>query len=215
MDSNLPRAPEQQAVYIVDDDASLRDSLSLMLSLHGWRPSTFASAEDFLKVAQADWQGCVIADIRMPGLSGLELQQRLATQCPRLAVIVITAHGDVASARQAFLAQAVDFLEKPFDAEQVRRALQAAQARPRSTAKKTEPPTEPSVLLGEALTPDEIEVLRWVTRGTHNREIAMRLGLSARAVETHKARAMEKLGARSLVELAKLAESVIPAGGKG
>ena len=105
----------RETVFIVDDDASVRDSLSLMLSLQGYASATFASGEDFLNALRPDWQGCVVADIRMPGMSGLELQASLKGRSPQLPVIVVTAHGDVAAARQAFLANAVDFIEKPFD----------------------------------------------------------------------------------------------------
>jgi len=193
-------------VYIVDDDASVRDSLSLMLSLHGWRTSSFASAEDFLAVVQPNWQGCVLADIRMPGMSGLQLQRELELKCPRLAVVIVTAHGDVATARQAFLANAVDFLEKPFDAEQVRAALATAASRGKPGTRKEAATARPAVAKGEPLSTPERDVLAWVTRGIHNREIALRLGMSVRAVEMHKARAMDKLGASNLVELVRLGQ---------
>ena len=119
----------RDTVFIVDDDASVRDSLSLMLSLQGYATATFASGEDFLSALKPDWRGCVVADIRMPGMSGLELQERLRDRLPRLAVIVITAHGDVAAARQAFLGDAVDFIEKPFEPDQIIAAIERAEAR--------------------------------------------------------------------------------------
>ena len=113
-------------VFIVDDDASVRDSLSLLLSLQGYRTATFASAEDFLAAFKPDWRGCLIVDIRMPGMSGLELQKCLQDNGAHLPVVVITAHGDVAAARQAFRARAVDFIEKPFDAGQLLVAVETA-----------------------------------------------------------------------------------------
>lgn len=198
------RTTDLEPVYIVDDDASVRDSLSLMLSLHGHRTSTFASAEDFLRTAQPDWRGCVLADIRMPGMSGLQLQERLAEQCPHLSVVIVTAHGDLASARQAFLAQAVDFLQKPFDADQVRAAIASA-ARARTGPRK-----QPRPLPGEKLSPRELEVLQCVTTGLHNRQIAAQLGISPRTVEVHKARLMEKLGVNNIVELVRLVDGGSP-----
>ncbi len=104
----------RRTVFVVDDDAAVRDSLSLLLSLRGYATAVFGCAEDFLRVLSPDWRGCVVADIRMPGMSGLDLQRVLAEQQARLPVIVITGHGDIAAARQAFRHAAVDFLEKPF-----------------------------------------------------------------------------------------------------
>src|SRR5512133_2471592 len=116
----------RETVFIVDDDASVRDSLSLLLSIRGHATATFASAEDFLAAVQPDWRGCLVLDIRMDGMSGLELQRRLRDGGPSLPVVVITAHGDVAAAREAFLADAVDFFEKPFDSAQLLGAIQTA-----------------------------------------------------------------------------------------
>ena len=118
----------RDTVFIVDDDPSIRDALSLLVSLRGYATATFASAEDFIGAMQPDWRGCVVVDIRMPGMSGLELQRRLLDLGPTLPVVIITAHGDVSAARQAFLADAVDFIEKPFDGAQLLRAIETALA---------------------------------------------------------------------------------------
>ncbi|MBL8287569.1 MAG: response regulator transcription factor [Rubrivivax sp.] len=199
-------------VYIVDDDPSMRDSLALLLSLAGHVTASFASAEDFLRALKPQWRGCVLADIRMPGMSGLELQRCLAQSGPALPFVIITAHGDVAAARQAFLADAVDFLEKPFEGEQllaaVRKALMAARAA------QALPPAEPgrgaraaapgSVLA--ALSAREREVMALLVQGLHNRRIAEELGISPRTVEVHKARVLDKLGVRNLVELVRLVD---------
>lgn len=195
----------KETVFIVDDDASIRDSLSLLLSLRGYATALFANAEDFLAALQADWRGCVVVDIRMPGMSGLELQRCLLERGPNLPVIVITAHGDVAAARQAFLAEAVDFIEKPFDGKQLLaaienalagfRALDAAQARAASI--------KPG--LGQ-LSGREREVMSLMVQGLHNRRIAEELGISPRTVEVHKARVMEKLGAQNIVDLVRLVD---------
>jgi FixJ family two-component response regulator len=195
----------RETVFIVDDDASVRDSLSLMLSLQGYATATFASAEDFLHSLQPDWRGCVVADIRMPGMSGLELQESLRSRHPRLAVIVVTAHGDVAAARRAFLSDAVDFIEKPFDPDQIICAVEKARAR---------------LLIGDAsdttgiaveaartkLSERERQVMDLMVKGLHNRHIAKELGISPRTVEVHKARVMEKLGVKSLVEFVRLVD---------
>ena len=194
---------ESLTVHIVDDDAAVRDSLSLLLSVRGYRTASFASAEDFLAALRAEWSGCVLADIRMPGMSGLEMQRELATRAVAMPVSVLTAHGDVDSARAAFKADAVDFLEKPFDDEALVEAIESAFGRERSRLTSAHAGGERSRLL-DSLTPREREVLDLVVRGEHNREVGDRLGISPRTVEVHKARVMAKLGARSLAELIRI-----------
>jgi FixJ family two-component response regulator len=192
----------RETVFIVDDDAAIRDSLSLMLSLHGHATATFASAEDFLQAWQPEWRGCVVIDIRMGGMSGLELQEKLRARSSALPVIIVTAHGDVAAARRAFLAEAVDFIEKPFDPQQIIVAIEHAKARrepPPPTAGQADEP-------GRQLTEREREVMALMVQGWHNRRIAAELGISHRTVEIHKARVMEKMGVNSLVELVRLVD---------
>ncbi|MBK9135705.1 MAG: response regulator transcription factor [Betaproteobacteria bacterium] len=206
----------RDTVFIVDDDASVRDALSLLLSLHGHATATFASAEDFLAALQPGWRGCVVLDIRMPGLSGLELQQRLLDVAPALPVVMITAHGDVAAARQAFLAHAVDFIEKPFDAEQLLGAIRSALAgghgtqggRAGAAGAHGAPPAgaAPARDAGTALatlSAREREVMALLVQGLHNRRIAEELGISPRTVEVHKARVLDKLGVNNVVELVR------------
>jgi FixJ family two-component response regulator len=187
-----------RTVYIVDDDASVRDSLSLLLSLRGHATATFTSAEDFLSALQPGWKGCLVADIRMSGMSGLELQAQLLARGVSLPVVVITAHGSVAAARQAFLAQAVDFLEKPFDGELLLRAVEQAL--------DGLPPDAPADRPKPALTAREVEVLDLLVQGLHNRRIAEVLGISPRTVEVHKARVLDKHGVGSVVELVRRIE---------
>lgn len=191
----------RETVFIVDDDASVRDSLSLMLSLRGYATATFGTAEDFLAAVQPDWRGCALLDIRMPGMSGLELQRQLQDKNPSLPVVVITAHGDVAAARQAFLAQAVDFIEKPFEPAQLLSAIQNAIHGVRAAA-----PVDAEGALQTALSPREREVMSLMVSGLHNRRIGERLGISPRTVEVHKARVMQKTGARTLVDLVRLVD---------
>ena len=199
----VPAAAEPQhrrTVFIVDDDASVRDSLSLLLSLHGHPTAVFASAEAFLGVVQPTWRGCVVADIRMPGMSGLAMQQALARQGVALPVIIITAHGDIAAAREAFKASAIDFFEKPFDDELLLRAITAAlngldSADPRPGAATPRP---------AALSARERQVQELVVAGVDNASIGAQLGISPRTVEVHKSRLMAKLGVRNLAELIRL-----------
>jgi two-component system response regulator FixJ len=190
----------RQTVFIVDDDAAVRDALSLLLSLRGYATAVFACAEDFLGAVASHWRGVVVADIRMPGLSGLELQAALAHHPARLPVIIITGHGDIAAARQAFKADAVDFLEKPFDDEQlvrsIDRALQGAAAVP--------DPALGVIPLPTSLSQREREVMAMVVEGASNGLVAERLGISPRTVEVHKARVMTKMGARNLAELLRI-----------
>jgi RNA polymerase sigma factor (sigma-70 family) len=195
----------RETVFIVDDDASVRDSLSLMLSLQGYATATYASAEDFLRILQPDWHGCVIADIRMPGMSGLELQESLRSRLPHLPVIVVTAHGDVGAARQAFLADAVDFIEKPFEPGQIIGAIEKAKLRAQDRA-AADVGRSALAAAREKLTEREREVMDLMVRGLHNRQMAAELGISARTVEVHKARIMEKLGTRNMVEFVRLVD---------
>lgn len=185
----------RETVFIVDDDASVRDALSLLLSLRGHATATFACAEDFVAALDPASRGCAVVDIRMPGMNGLQLQAWLREQGHPLPLIVITAHGDVAAARQAFRADAVDFLEKPFDGEELVAAVEQALGRARSVRA---PATDES-----ALSPREREVMALLVKGLHNRRIATQLGISPRTVEVHKARVLEKLGVASVIELVR------------
>jgi len=196
-------ARERLSVVLVDDDAAVRDALALTLSLRGYRARIFASAEDLLDVVDASWEGCVVADLRMPGLSGLELVARLAERGIALPVVIITAHGDVASARAAFRLNAVDFLEKPFDDDELCAAVDAAFAREsaRLAARDGRAASERALA---ALSPREREIARMVASGMRNPAIAEQLSISPRTVEVHKARAMDKLGVKGLDELIRL-----------
>jgi FixJ family two-component response regulator len=198
--------PRDVTVFIVDDDRAVRDSLSLLLSVRGYRTSTFASAEDFLAALRPDWQGCLIADIRLPGMDGLQLQREHARRGVALPVVIVTAHGDVNSARAAFKADAIDFLEKPFDEDGPVAAVEAAMRRRRERA-SLPGRDEESARRVASLTEREREVMALLVEGLHNVEVARRLGISPRTVEVHKARVMAKLEARNLAELIRVAQS--------
>lgn len=189
-------------VFIIDDDPSVRDSIALMLGLIGFRTAVFADAEAFLSAYQAEWTGCVVADLRLPGKSGLELQVELRARGSTLPFVIITAHGDVPSARAAFQAQAVDFLEKPFDDEQLRAAIDTAFALEDRRIQRAVDLRDDAERLAK-LTGREREVMEQAATGLHAKEIAATLGISPRTVEVHKTRLMAKLGVRNVAELVR------------
>jgi FixJ family two-component response regulator len=189
-------------VFIIDDDASVRDALGLMLGLRGYRTAVFADAASFMSVRQADWCGCLLVDIRMPGMNGLALQQTLQDQGCSIPVVIITGHGDVTSAREAFRASAIDFLEKPLDESRLLRAIDEAFTRQSNSLEIHQRRKEFSRCVDQ-LTPREREVMELVVVGRHNREIAQELGISVRTVEVHKARMMAKLGVEGLSDLVR------------
>jgi FixJ family two-component response regulator len=190
------------AVFIVDDDPSVRDSIALMLGLLGFRTAVFADAEGFLSAYQPAWTGCVVADLRLPGKSGLELQAELGARGSTLPFVIITAHGDVPSARAAFQAQAIDFLEKPFDDEQLRAAILTAFSLEGSRIQRADDSRGDAARLAK-LTMREREVMEQAAVGLHAKEIAATLGISPRTVEVHKTRLMAKLGVRNVAELVR------------
>ena len=190
-------------VFIVDDDASVRDALALVFSVRGYRTAVFSSAEDFLSAWRANWAGCLLVDIRMPGMDGLLLQERLIEMNCALPVVVITGHGDVGSARRAFKANAIDFLEKPIDHDKMIEAVeQAFNSQILMQEKKSTSDKVTHVL--DHLTPREQEIMNLVVGGYHNREIAVKLGISVRTVEVHKAHVMSKFGVDSVADLVRM-----------
>jgi FixJ family two-component response regulator len=194
-------------VFLVDDDASIRDSLSLLLSLKGLRTQIFASAEHFLDTYNSEWRGCLLTDLRLTGMSGLELQSVLRERGVNLPVVVITAHGDVATTRTALQAGALDFLEKPLDDEVLidvlRNAIEVDQQRHSAVATKSM-----TMALLERLTPRERQVFDFLADGLQNRDIAVHLKISPRTVEVYKARIMEKLQCRNIADAVKLSMAV-------
>ncbi|HUX62376.1 response regulator transcription factor [Sulfuricella sp.] len=197
----------EPTIFIVDDDAPVRDSLALLLGLKGYAIRSFASAEDFLTACQPDWHGCLLLDIRMVGMNGLELQQQLISRQIVLPIIFITGHGDVAAARAALKAGAADFLEKPLDDQILITTI--ADALERSANQRDEAAAAQEIMdRMSRLTAREHEVMEKITLGEPNREIARQLGISPRTVEVYKARMMEKMQARSLPELIRLVLSI-------
>ena len=196
--------PRDQCVYIVDDDEAVRDSLSMLLESKGYAVKSFVSAPEFLETAPSLPLGCLIVDIRMPEMDGLELQQHLTDRSLDFPLIVITGHGDVPLAVRAMKAGAVDFVEKPFASETILSSLEAALSR--LTTPSEEDPAKAAVTAKLALLSSrERQVLQGLLAGLPNKSIAYDLGISPRTVEIHRARLMGKMGARSLSELIRLA----------
>jgi two-component system response regulator FixJ len=197
----MPREPR---VYIVDDDEAVRDSLSILLESKGYAVRSFRAAPDFLAAAPSLSAGCLIVDIRMPEMDGLELQQRLVERNLSFPLIVITGHGDVPLAVQAMKAGAIDFIEKPFASEAILVSLKIAFGRLAEPAEQ-DPTAVAAANKLDLLSPREREVLEGLLAGLPNKSIAYDLGISPRTVEIHRARVMDKMGARSLSELIRLA----------
>lgn len=195
--------PNGYTIYMIEDDPSVRDALSLLLGLRGYPVAMFADAESFLDAYQPAWRGCLLIDIRMPGMDGLTLQKRLLELGCSIPAVVMTGHGNVESAREAFRAHAVDFLEKPIDHTKLMRAIDEAFQRQATALDKENRRSDFDRLLA-TLTPREKEVMDLVVTGRHNREIAESLGISARTVEVHKARMMTKLGVDGVPDLVRL-----------
>lgn len=190
-------------VFIVEDDQSVRDALGLLLGLRGYPVAMFADAPSLLAAYRPEWRGCLLIDIRMPGMDGLRLQKRLLEIGCGMPAIVMTGHGDVLSAREAFLSQAVDFLEKPIDQAKLMSAIERAFVRQTAFQNEEHQLTEIDCLLA-SLTPREKEVMDMVVAGQHNREIAEALGISPRTVEVHKARMVMKLRVDNVPDLVRL-----------
>ncbi len=192
----------EPTVYIVDDDPAVRDSLRSLISSIDTRVETFASAGEFLDAPMPDGPGCLLLDLRMPGISGLELQRRLNARQTDLPIIFITGYGDVATAVRAMRAGAISFREKPFNEQNVLDFVAEAVGRSREAGRVRVRRGEISKRL-ETLTPRERQVLDEVAAGQSNKRIAHALGLSQKTIEFHRANVMKKLGVKSLANLIK------------
>jgi two-component system response regulator FixJ len=197
----------EPTIFIVDDDDAVRDSLRLLLETEGYRTADFASARAFLDAYETGRPGCLVADVRMPDMNGLELQEAVAARRLGVPVIIVTGHADVPMAVRAMKAGAIDFIEKPFVdtaiLEAVRRALAAGAAA--GLAEGDAGLAADAAARVAALTPRERDVLTHLVRGQPNKIIAFELGISPRTVEIHRARVMEKMQADSLPHLVRLA----------
>jgi FixJ family two-component response regulator len=189
-------------VYIVDDDEAVRDSLCFLLKSVGIVGHGFSSGNEFLNAYDADWQGCILLDIRMPGISGMEVQRQLSERSCPLPIIFITGHGDIPMAVEAMHLGAYDFIQKPFHDQDLLDRIQQALSTYRESQDELTLKKDVQERY-EKLTPREREVMEAVVLGHANKVIAMDLELSQRTVEIHRARVMEKMQARSLASLVK------------
>ncbi len=192
-----------ETVIVVDDDDAVRASLRLLLKSVGLEVQTYASASEFLSSYNAQQPGCLVLDVRMPGLSGMELQEQLNLQGAIIPVIFVTGHGDVPMAVEAMQHGAFDFLQKPFRDQELLDRIQRALVRDRENRVQLLQKDQIRTRLG-SLTPREREVLQLMTRGRPNKLMAADLGLSQRTIEIHRARVMEKMHASSLAQLVRM-----------
>jgi two-component system response regulator FixJ len=195
--------PSERTVCIVDDDAGLRRSLERLFRSVGWTAVSYETAFAFLAAVPDLTEGCILLDVRMPGMDGLELQEELKSQGFNLPVIVMTAKGDVETAVRAMKAGAVDFIEKPFSDDGLLGAIDAALTRARHPTGNLEEMDAAERVAG--LSPRERQVLDALVAGRSNKQIAYDLGISPRTVEVHRAHMLERLGTRSLAEAVRLA----------
>ncbi|MGI9331928.1 MAG: response regulator transcription factor [Gammaproteobacteria bacterium] len=194
----------QPTVFIVDDDPAIRESLALLMASAGLEAQCFESAQAFLGEHDEDAHGCVVTDLKMPGMTGLELQEQLQARAMALPVIVLTGHGEVSEAVRAMKRGAIDFIQKPFDPAQLLEDIRSAIARD-ATARTEHAQVSAARKLLSELTDREREVMALVTQGNANKVIAHELDISERTVELHRSRAMKKTGSRSLADLMRIA----------
>lgn len=195
---------ENAVVHVVDDDAEVRESLAELLKSVGWVVQTHASAEGFLDAYTPLLPGCLLVDVCMPGMSGLELQEQLAARGWDIPWVIITAHADVSMAVQAMSNGACGFLEKPYRSHELLELVKKAVTRA-CTTRGAKIRRRDLLARFEQLSPRERQVMKLVTAGAPNKQIAQQLGISERTVEVHRANVMKKLSAATLVELIHLA----------
>lgn len=191
-------------VHVVDDDPAIRDSLSFLLSSAGLTPVVYESALDLLARAEALEPGCIVTDVRMPGMSGLELVSKLKEKRVLHPVIVLTGHGDVALAVEAMKAGVVDFIEKPFDDEVLLKAISTAVARDEGASAKQAEKAKVEAKAAQ-LSQREREVFEAIVAGESNKSAAQKLGISPRTVEIYRAHVMDKMEANTLSDLVRMA----------
>jgi FixJ family two-component response regulator len=197
----------QPAVFVIDDDPSVRKSLYRLLTVYGFPVKTYSSAQEFLGDGYCESPDCLVLDVRLPGLDGLELQKLLNEKGTATPIVFITGHGDIPMSVRAMKAGAIDFLAKPFSDEDllnaVRQAIEKSQQAKVLTADIAK--IREKLIL---LTPRELEVLRYVATGQLNKQIASQMGVTEKTIKVHRGRAMHKLQVRSIAELVRMLEKV-------
>jgi FixJ family two-component response regulator len=203
--TKTPAAGPPPIVYVIDDDASVRDSLSSLFRSVGLEVELFASAAEFLQKKLPDRPGCIVLDIRLPGVSGLDFQGQLAKSGIQTPIVFMTGHGDIPMSVRAMKAGAVDFLTKPFRDQDMLDAVFAALEGDR---RRLEADRETAAIKGlyDALSSREKEVMYFVTKGLMNKQIAGEMGLSEITVKIHRGHVMRKMGVRTLADLVRIAE---------
>lgn len=207
----MPVTESSRTVYVVDDDASVRKSFGRLLRTAGYRVETFASADEFLSHPLSIEPGCLLLDLKMPGRTGLELQEALVAARKAIPIIFVTGHGDVSTSVRAMKGGAVDFLTKPYSAEDLLEAVERAMAKDKRDRRERAQLTDLESR-ARALTPREAEVLRLVVRGLLNKQVAAELGISEKTVKVHRARVMQKMRADSMADLVRMAGRLHPPG---
>jgi FixJ family two-component response regulator len=194
-------------VFVVDDDASVRKSIRRLVAAAGYAVETFASAREFLERKTPPGPCCLVLDVRMPGLTGLQLQETLASVVHRVSIVFITGYGDVRMSVQAMKGGAVDFLTKPFEGQDLLAAIERAVAKDTRDL-SAEAKVDDIRARVKTLTPRETEVFAFVVTGMLNKQIAGVLGIGEKTVKVHRARVMEKMRAGSVAELVRLADAI-------
>jgi len=199
------RLDTQSVVFVVDDDASVRESLKSLLGSIGLRVEAFGSASEFLSSALPDMPSCLVLDVRLPGLSGLDFQAELVKADIRVPIIFITGYGDIPMTVRAMKGGAIEFLTKPFREQDLLDAVQLGLERDR-VRRESDKPVSKLRAQFEQLTPREQEVIGYVTQGLMNKQIAAAIGVSEITVKVHRGNIMRKMGAKSLADLVRMAD---------